>query len=215
MREHDKDRYLATLYAPETARPQLFALYAFDNELARIPKLVSEPQIGEIRFQWWRDTVSAIYRGNALDHPIASALAEAVRHGHLPEHALQDMIDAQSERLHDEVPEDISRLELHLGKMFSTPIQLASLLLKHSSTEAAGLAGVAYGIAKLGLKNEGLADHAMGRLEEARRIPLPRDVLPAFLPVSLVPAYLTSRSGEISPLRRQFTIWNAARRNRF
>jgi phytoene/squalene synthetase len=43
MREHDPDRYLATLFAPADAREALFALYAFDHEIARVRRVVSEP----------------------------------------------------------------------------------------------------------------------------------------------------------------------------
>ena len=52
VREHDRDRYFATLFAPESARADLFALYAFNLELARVRDLVSDPLPGEVRLQW-------------------------------------------------------------------------------------------------------------------------------------------------------------------
>jgi 15-cis-phytoene synthase len=225
VREQDKDRYLAALYAPEAKRPNLFALYAFDAELARIPHLVSEPAIGEIRLQWWRDTISSIYAGASQDHPVAAELFNAAKQAQWPEHALQDMIDASSAALHHEFPTDTAGLELHLGKMFSAPIQLACLALGQSCAAVAGLAGVAYGLAKLlasgTVSDSGgglLADQARRRLTEARATPVPREALPAFLHVSLTDAYLSAaKRGKrgITPLRRQYTIWRAARQNRF
>ena len=53
VRDSARDRYLASLFAPDEKRRQLFALYALDIEIARIATAVSEPQIGLIRQQWW------------------------------------------------------------------------------------------------------------------------------------------------------------------
>ena len=36
VREADKDRYLATLFAPANRRGPLFALYAFNTEVASV-----------------------------------------------------------------------------------------------------------------------------------------------------------------------------------
>ena len=43
VRAHQHDRYLATLLAPAGARDALFALYAFDHEIARVRHIVSQP----------------------------------------------------------------------------------------------------------------------------------------------------------------------------
>ena len=44
-----------TLFAPAEHRGALFALYAFNLEVARVREVVREPLAGEIRLQWWRD----------------------------------------------------------------------------------------------------------------------------------------------------------------
>lgn len=51
----DPDRWLTTLFAPDASRPGLFALYAFNAEIARARESVSQPMIGQIRLQWWRE----------------------------------------------------------------------------------------------------------------------------------------------------------------
>ena len=56
-RELDYDRYLAALLAPRAARDGLMALAAFHGEIARIPRTVREPGVGDIRLQWWRDAL--------------------------------------------------------------------------------------------------------------------------------------------------------------
>ena len=55
VRESNRDRYLATLFAPAEKRDALFALYAFDAEISRVRDLAREPMPGEIRLQWWRE----------------------------------------------------------------------------------------------------------------------------------------------------------------
>ena len=52
---HDPDRYLCDLFAKPKAREGLFALHAFNHEVAKIRELVSEPMLGHIRLQWWRE----------------------------------------------------------------------------------------------------------------------------------------------------------------
>ena len=79
----DKDRFLSCLFAPRDARPHLFALYAFNVEIARIRETVSEPQIGLVRQQWWLDAIEEIYAGGTPDHPVAQALAHAIAKGDL------------------------------------------------------------------------------------------------------------------------------------
>ena len=49
VREVDRDRYLATLFAPAEHRDALYALYAFNVEIARVRELAREPLPGEIR----------------------------------------------------------------------------------------------------------------------------------------------------------------------
>src|SRR5437868_7198846 len=92
VRAADKDRYLATLFAPERCRRALFALYAFNVEVARIRELAREPMPGEIRLQWWRDVFSSGGGSDFRADPVAAALsATIVRHA-LPLHAFIDLI---------------------------------------------------------------------------------------------------------------------------
>ena len=65
VRDTDRDRYLATLFAPAEKRDALFALYAFDAEISRVRDLAREPIPGEIRLQWWRDVLGGAGRGES------------------------------------------------------------------------------------------------------------------------------------------------------
>ncbi len=112
-RSGDKDFFLAALFAPEDKQAHLFALQAFAAELARIPTLVSEPQIGEIRLQWWGDTLEQP-EGGLGGHPIAAALMETVRTCGLPLQPLQQMIEARRFDLYADRMPDVTSLEATL-----------------------------------------------------------------------------------------------------
>jgi len=70
----DRTRYLAALAAPLKTRPALLVVLAFDAEIARIPKVVSEPMLGRIRLQWWVDVLPSITGGRPPGHAVAQAL---------------------------------------------------------------------------------------------------------------------------------------------
>lgn len=236
----DKDRFLSCLFAPVEARPHLFALYAFNAEIARIRETVSEPQVGQVRQQWWLDTLDGIYVGRNPDHPVAQAMVAAIAKGGLPKHALQNLIIAREFDLFDDSMPSLADLEGYLGETSSSLIQMAALILGKGAAEAAGLAGVAFGLAgvlrlqkarylprdmvqSLGERETiaQLCAHARKRLKEAQALQgiIPDSAMPAFLPVSLTRLYLSriERGGtlEVTQFRRQITLWWAARNNRF
>lgn len=229
VRDGDKDRFLSALFAPDGKRPHLLALYAFNLELARVSKAVSEPHIGLIRLQWWHDTIDGIAEGHPVDHPVASALAEAIAAASLPLEALHGLISARECEFQPEPFTNLGALEAYLGGTASALIQLAALVLAGPSAsrmaEAAGFGGVAYGLSQL-LCDQTLsgrflppgldaAGHALQRLAEAREAAgtMPAEALPAILYVTLTPLYL--RKPRPSQFGRQLALWWEARRNRF
>ena len=84
VRTGDKNRFLATLFAPQKYRRALYALYAFNIEVTRIRELAREPMPGEIRLQWWRDVLGGAGRGEIDAHPVAAALRDVVVRYRLP-----------------------------------------------------------------------------------------------------------------------------------
>ena len=73
----DPDRFAATMAAPVEARPILLPLYAMNVEVARAPWVVSEPMIGEMRLQWWRDALEEIAEQTPVrNHEVTTPLAE-------------------------------------------------------------------------------------------------------------------------------------------
>lgn len=94
LRRVDEDRWISSRYAPADKRRALTALYALAYELARVRLVVSEPGLGLIRFQWWRDAISEIEAGKpARAHDVCVALAEEMVAGRLKAGALQKLVD--------------------------------------------------------------------------------------------------------------------------
>ncbi len=153
VREHDPDRYIASLYAPEALRPGLFALYAFSHEIARVREQVSEPLPGEVRLQWWRDVLEAGPDAPAPGHPVAQALLDTVRRFRLPIAPLSGLIEARVFDLYDDPMPSLSDLEGYAGETASALIRLACLVLGQGrdpgGATAAGHAGVAYALCGL------------------------------------------------------------------
>lgn len=111
-RRYDNDRFLAALFAPARAQEALFALIAFNFEIARTRETASEPTLGLIRLQWWRDAVAACYGEGPLPlHPVLEPLAAAVRDFSLSRDLLDALIDAREADMNDEPPHTLADLE--------------------------------------------------------------------------------------------------------
>ncbi len=152
VREADRDRYLATLFAPAEHRDALFALYAFNVEISRVRDLAREPMPGEIRLQWWREALAGERDGEAAAHPVAAALRETLtRHGFVAA-PLLELIDARSFDLYDEAMPTIIDLELYAIRTQSPLLAIAAGILGQGSTPAETFtldASVAYTIGKI------------------------------------------------------------------
>lgn len=96
VRLHDKDRFLCALFAPPERREALFALFAFDLELAAIPGKVSESLLGMMRFQWWREAVDGAVDGKTVAHQVIGPLVQAVTECGLDKADLHRLIDARA-----------------------------------------------------------------------------------------------------------------------
>jgi NADH dehydrogenase [ubiquinone] 1 alpha subcomplex assembly factor 6 len=151
----DHERYLTCLFAPASARPALFALYAFNLEVAKTPDVVSEPTIGLVRLQWWRDAVASVYGGRATPHAVVEALGEAVARHRLSQSHFEHLIDAREADLDAEPPADLAALEAYARDTSARLLWLALEVLSSdrepdstaiTSAESIGLAWALTGL---------------------------------------------------------------------
>lgn len=167
-RRHDRERYLACLFAPPDRRNALLAVLAANHEIAKTAEVVSDPTIGLIRLQWWRESFDGIDAGRPRPHEVAVPLAEAVsRHG-LRLDRLRTIVDAREADLEAAPPATIEALE---GYARATAGELHAALAEilGADVAAASETGTAWGL--IGLMR------AAPLLIAAGRTPLPEALL--------------------------------------
>jgi phytoene synthase len=239
VRTADPDRYFATLFAPPTARPYLFAFYAFNAEISRIAESVREPMLGAIRLEWWRETAEGAAHGKPRNHDVAQGLAAL-----LAARAFDSSADHFA---------DFSALEVYLDATSGAVMRTAAKILggKPDVTREAALAYGLTGLVrslpfhngrhKLYMPIDLLAalhvtQEEFFHLEKkdprliaamrqagmrardyffaARHAPRPGASLAAILPAALVPVYLRKMTREVPIHRRQMALLTAAMRKR-
>ena len=120
------------MFAPAASREALFALIAFNHEIARIPEAVSEPMLGRIRLQWWREALDSAYADEpARRHEVAVPLADAIRACVLDRAPFDALLEAREADLEEEGPADLAALERHAA---ATGGSLAELMVRASGT---------------------------------------------------------------------------------
>ncbi len=150
VRTADRDRYLAALFAPAEHRGALFALYAFNSEVARVRDVAREALPGEIRLQWWSEVLRGERRGEAAANPVAAALLAGIERYRLPPDKLTGLVAARRFDLYGEPMATLGELETYAGETASALFALAAQILAATKAEAvAEPAGRAYAIAAL------------------------------------------------------------------
>jgi NADH dehydrogenase [ubiquinone] 1 alpha subcomplex assembly factor 6 len=153
VRRHDRDRFQTVLFAPAARREALFALYAFNYEIARVRETVTQPVLGQIRLQWWRENIAAAFEGGPVRRqPVVEALTGAIRTLALSRDHFDRMIDAREIDLEDKPPTSLSALEDYAEASSAQLIYLALEALdvrEPAAGQAAHHIGIAYALAGL------------------------------------------------------------------
>ncbi len=149
VHKHDNDRFLTALFAPADCREDLFALYAFNHEVAKTREVVTEPTLGQIRLQWWRESIDGAYAGSPRRHEVVEPLSQAIaRHG-LDRTQFDLLIDGREADLDDEAPADLDCL-VNYAQVTGAPLtRLACQVLgvrDPAAMEAARLVGTAWAL---------------------------------------------------------------------
>ena len=160
----DPDRFLAVMAAPPDARPPLWALYAFNLEVARAPWVAKEPMLAQMRLQYWRD----LLRDEApAVHEFATPLVNLVQARDIDIDGLLGVVDAREAEIGTTAPFDDTAA---LWRYFEGG---AGGLLA-SAVQALGGPAMQRDVVALGAA-QGLANYLMAvpALEAAGRHPLP------------------------------------------
>jgi NADH dehydrogenase [ubiquinone] 1 alpha subcomplex assembly factor 6 len=153
VRQHDRDRFQTALFAPARHGEALFALYAFNYEVARVRESVREPMLGQIRLQWWREAIATAYDGGApRHHQVAEAITDTIRSHVLSRQHFDRLMDARERDLDDTPPATLAELEDYAEGTSARLVMLALEVLAAAtpaSVQAARHVGVAYALAGL------------------------------------------------------------------
>jgi phytoene synthase len=172
VKEQDPDRYLLSHFAPADRRQDLWALFAFNYEIAKTREIVSETQLGLIRLQWWREAVEKIYKGEILEHEGIEALARAIKTHNLPKDLFDALIYAREFDLEDVRPSTLEGL-LHYADYTSTPLMTLALMICGDDHETDPVQVVAVNYALAGVVRATIS------FAKQRRSYLPEDLMNA------------------------------------
>lgn len=159
----DPDRFVTVMAAPVDVRPQLFALYAFNVEVARAPWVTQEAMIGEMRLQWWCDALDEIAQGGPVRrHEVVTPLARVLT----PDMAAQldDLIAARRWDLYKDPFDDAAHFDRYIDATAGTLMAVAAQVLGLPDPDR--VRDVAYGA--------GVAAwlQAVPQIEASKRIPM-------------------------------------------
>lgn len=159
VRRFDRDRFLLSLSAPKERRTALWALFAFNTEIARTREVVSEAMLGMIRLQWWRDALAA---GNPVKgHYVLDELYPVIEKYGLDRRLFQTLIDAREFDLEGGEFSTLAEMEDYADRT-STPLTSLALSVLEDRTDADAIRRLSVAWALIGLARAG-------------RFPLPQD----------------------------------------
>ncbi len=230
--DHDIDRALSLRFAPSARRRGLGLLIAFDAELEKIREQTTEPLLQRIRMQFWREALED-KRGNG--HPLAREIITLYGMNSPVLGACEALIDAHENSMvdggGDGLPEGNSLRQAALFHL--SCVALGDKNQSPATFDELEQFGLAYGGA-LGLcSGQGVSDEDPGQSRDllsrtqgvygdilSHLQELPKSVLPAFLPLALVPSYLDlfqssdkqqDRALQLHPVKKAWQLWRVAR----
>ncbi len=153
VRHHDRDRFQTALFAPAARREALFALYAFNWEIARVRESVTQPVLARIRLEWWRESIAAAFDGGPVRrHDVVEPLTMAIRELALTRAHFDRLINGREGDFDADPPASLAALELYAEETSAALVHLALEVLGAAIPEAvqpAGHVGIAYALAGL------------------------------------------------------------------
>ena len=152
VREYDYDRFVTVMFADAKHREALFALYAFNYEIAKTREVVSETTLGLIRLTWWREAIEEIYDGKTpRKHEVVEPLAQAIKTYKLPQKSFETLIYAREFDLEDALPGSMEGVEKYIEYTLKPLLDLAAYILNDGKKPAYDFSGIAFVVGMTGL----------------------------------------------------------------
>lgn len=198
------------MLAEPRIREALLTLYAFHYELAKIPEFTSEPMMGAIRYQWWREAIDEIYLGKPVRrHEVTTPLAQIVKAFNIPRFHIDQLINGRERDIDPRPFEDIDEARQYCSQTSGVLAHIAAYICDPDKADIGQELGQVWGLTGL-LRGYGFYEDTMLKnlskeafLSEARQAyrkaqgnikTLPVLIVPAFAYIALVPGFLRRHS---------------------
>ncbi len=169
----DNDKYIASLFAPAAKRLQVQALFNFHYQISQIPLEVSEPMVGLIKFQWWRDCFEEIRAGKpSRPHPVLLGL----KGSNVNYNQLELVINSYDALLENQTPRSLAELEEFINHTYLIIFEQLANILEITFAENTARA-YAYTFLARKIKQNG-ANYAKLSIDPAQLIQKSAELLP-------------------------------------
>lgn len=172
-RTHDPDRFLIGLFMPRRLRDDIWPIITFNFEVAKTAEIVSEPMMGNIRLQWWREAIEEIYNGDIpRKHEVVEPLAAVIKKHDLNKDDFLALINVREFDLEYKMLSDWDSFEIYARKT-NAPLNKLVLDILGDEEEAGIVNQISFYYGAIGLLRA-IAFHL-----NQRRLFIPQDVLDA------------------------------------
>ena len=210
LKKADPDRYRAALMSERQGREDLLILYAFHYELSKVPDVTSEPMLGQIRYEWWREAIDEIYtERDVRRHEISTPLAEMLIRTQVPRFWIDRLIDGRARDLDPQPFTNIEDAREYARQTSGKLMQIAVKVLGGEPDEKTLMAGEAWGLTGLARSYGYYHDRILQNLSFNLLVTATREtydlakphvrtnIFPAIAYVALIPKFLSrmERSG--------------------
>ena len=223
--------------ADAKGRQDLLILYAFHYELSKVPDVTSEPMLGQIRYEWWREAIDEIYTGREVRrHEISTPLAELLIRTEVPRFWIDRLIDGRARDLDPQPFKNMEDARQYARQTSGQLLQIAVKILAGTPDEAILQAGEAWGLTGLArsyryyhdriLQNLAFEDLVTAATESyvSAKGTIESPIFPAVAYTALVPKFLArmrragfepqTQSVQYGPLAKQYRLLVAGLRGK-
>ena len=106
---NDKDRFTSLMFLKSFEREKIFPLYAFYLEICKIPWIIKEEGLAEIKMMWWYEKISQFnLNPKKTDHPILDPLLKVIKENKLPIEKFLKIIETRKFDIYKEPHQNFS-----------------------------------------------------------------------------------------------------------
>ncbi|XP_015190055.1 PREDICTED: NADH dehydrogenase (ubiquinone) complex I, assembly factor 6 isoform X2 [Polistes dominula] len=111
VRKNDYENFLCTLLLPKNIKAAGFAIRAFNVEIAQVEDQVTMKHVGQMRLQFWKETLNSIYDGLPSKTPVAIELHRILQKHKLSKRYFKRLIEARLDKLEKSIFPNIQAIE--------------------------------------------------------------------------------------------------------